>query len=143
MRPRLLAVGLSGLLTAAGVQSVAAQSDQPSIDLVVAAGRPFRVALDQRIRLDRVGQPVTGTVTEYIWSNPHVLVKLDVKDESGNVAHWVIEAWNPVTQSSRGWTKNTFKFGDEVIVDVIPAKNNQTVGEFRGRIVINGKEFKP
>ena len=86
---------------------------------------------------------VTGTVTEYIWSNPHVLVKLDVKDESGNVAHWVIEAWNPVTQSSRGWTKNTFKFGDEVIVDVIPAKNNQTVGEFRGRIVINGKEFKP
>jgi len=86
---------------------------------------------------------VTGTVTEYIWSNPHVLVKLDAKDESGNVAHWVIEAWNPVTQSSRGWTKNTFKFGDEVIVDVIPAKNNQTVGEFRGRIVINGKEFKP
>ena len=86
---------------------------------------------------------VTGTVTEYIWSNPHVLVKLDARDESGNVAHWVIEAWNPVTQSSRGWTKNTFKPGDEVIVDVIPAKNNQTVGEFRGRIVINGKEFKP
>ena len=86
---------------------------------------------------------VTGTVTEYIWSNPHVLVKLDAKDESGNVAHWVVEAWNPVTQSSRGWTKNTFKPGDEVIVDVIPAKNNQPVGEFRGRIVINGKEFKP
>jgi len=86
---------------------------------------------------------VTGTVTEYIGSNPHVLVKLDAKDESGNVAHWVVEAWNPVTQSSRGWTKNTFKPGDEVIVDVIPAKNNQPVGEFRGRIVINGKEFKP
>ena len=41
---------------------------------------------------------VTGTVTEYIWSNPHVLVKLDAKDDSGNVSHWVIEAWNPVTQ---------------------------------------------
>ena len=86
---------------------------------------------------------VTGTVTEYIWSNPHVLVKLDAKDDSGNVSHWVVEAWNPVTQSSRGWTKNTFKPGDEVIVDVAPAKNNQPVGEFRGRIVINGKEFKP
>ena len=85
---------------------------------------------------------VTGTVTEYIWSNPHVLVKLDAKDDSGNVAHWVVEAWNPVTQASRGWSKNTFKPGDEVSADIIPAKNSQTVGEFRGRIVINGKEFK-
>ncbi len=86
---------------------------------------------------------VTGTVTEYIWSNPHVLVKLDAKDDSGNVAHWVVEAWNPVTQASRGWSKNTFKPGDEVSAEIIPAKNGQTVGEFRGRIVINGKEFKP
>ena len=85
---------------------------------------------------------VTGTVTEYIWSNPHVLVKMDAKDESGNVAHWVVEAWNPVTQASRGWSKNTFKPGDEVTADVTPAKNSQTVGEFRGRIVINGKELK-
>ena len=85
---------------------------------------------------------VTGTVTEYIWSNPHVLVKLDAKDDSGNVAHWVVEAWNPVTQAGRGWSKNTFKPGDEVTADIVPAKNSQTVGEFRGRIVINGKELK-
>ena len=89
-------------------------------------------------------KPVTvhGTVTEYVWSNPHVLVKVDAKDDSGNVAHWVLEAWNPVTQASRGWTKNTFKPGDEVGLDIFPAKNGQPVGEIRGRIVINGKEFK-
>ena len=86
---------------------------------------------------------VTGTVTEYIWANPHVFLKLDTKDDSGNTAHWTIEAWNPVTQTSRGWSKNTFKPGDEVMVDVTPAKNNQPVGTFKGRIVINGKEFKP
>jgi len=85
---------------------------------------------------------VKGTVTEYVWSNPHVLVKVDAKDDSGNVAHWVLEAWNPVTQASRGWTKNTFKPGDEVGLDIFPAKNGQSVGEIRGRIVINGKEFK-
>lgn len=85
---------------------------------------------------------VKGTVTEYVWSNPHVLVKVDAKDDGGNVAHWVLEAWNPVTQSSRGWTKNTFKPGDEVILDITPAKNNKPIGEIRGRIVINGKEFK-
>ena len=85
---------------------------------------------------------VTGTVTEYIWSNPHVLVKLDARDDSGNVSHWVVEAWNPVTQSSRGWTKNTFKPGDEVSAEIAPAKNKQPVGEVRGRIMINGNEFK-
>ena len=85
---------------------------------------------------------VKGTVTEYIWSNPHVLVKVDAKDESGEVKHWVLEAWNPVTQSSRGWTKNTIKSGDEVALDITPAKNNQPIGEIRGKIVINGKEFK-
>jgi hypothetical protein len=85
---------------------------------------------------------VTGTVTEYVWANPHVLVKLDAKDESGNVSHWVAEAWNPVTQASRGWSKNTFKPGDDVSLEINPAKNGQPVGEIRGRIVINGKEFK-
>jgi hypothetical protein len=85
---------------------------------------------------------VTGTATEYIWANPHVLLKIDSKDDSGNITHWVVEAWNPVTQTSRGWTKNTFKAGDEVSVEVTPAKNNQPVGQVKGRIVINGKEFK-
>lgn len=82
---------------------------------------------------------LTGVVTAYVWSNPHVLVKMDVKDDSGNVTPWVVEAWNPVTQTARGWTKNSFKPGDEVTADVTPAKNDRNVGEFRGRIVVNGK----
>ena len=82
---------------------------------------------------------LTGTVTEYIWSNPHVIVKMDVKDASGNVVHWVLEAWNPVTQTGRGWTKNSFKPGDEVVGVITPAKNDIPIGEFRGRIVVNGK----
>jgi len=80
-----------------------------------------------------------GIVTAYVWSNPHVLVKMDVKDDSGNLTPWVVEAWNPVTQTAKGWTKNSFKPGDEVVADVTPAKNARNVGEFRGRIVVNGK----
>jgi 3-hydroxymyristoyl/3-hydroxydecanoyl-(acyl carrier protein) dehydratase len=51
----------------------------------------------------------------------------------------VVEAWNPVTQTAKGWTKNSFKPGDEVVADVTPAKNSRNVGEFRGRIEVNGK----
>ncbi len=85
---------------------------------------------------------VTGKVTEYVWTNPHVLVKVDVTDASGTVQHWVVEAWNPVTQASRGWSKDTFKMGDDVAIDVTPAKNNKPIGNIRGKIIINGKEFK-
>jgi hypothetical protein len=94
---------------------------------------------------------VKGTVTDYIWSNPHVFVKVDVKDDKGNVAHWIVEAQNPVSMMQIGWTKNTFKPGDEVEIDAMPAKNGNPVGFLgsssptapRRRIVINGKQFQP
>jgi hypothetical protein len=86
---------------------------------------------------------VKGTVTDYIWANPHVFLKLDAKDESGNTLHWVIEGQNAVTQASAGWTNATFKSGDQVIVDVTPAKNGRPIGRFKGRIEINGQVFKP
>jgi len=86
---------------------------------------------------------VKGAVTEYIWANPHVFLKVDAKDESGETSHWVIEAQNIVAQSTLGWTNTMFKPGDQVVIDVTPVKNGRTIGRFRGRIVINGQEFKP
>jgi uncharacterized protein DUF6152 len=94
---------------------------------------------------------VKGTVTEFIWSNPHVFIKVDVKDDGGNVTHWVVEGQNPVSMTQIGWTKNTFKPGDEVEIDAMPAKNGNPVAFLgsasptapRRRIVINGKQFQP
>jgi hypothetical protein len=94
---------------------------------------------------------VKGTVTEYVWSNPHVFVKVDVKDPSGNIAHWIVEAQNPVSMMQIGWSKNTFKAGDEVEIDAMPAKNGNPVAFLgsssptapRRRVVINGKQFQP
>jgi hypothetical protein len=94
---------------------------------------------------------VKGTVTGYIWANPHVFVKLDGKDDTGNTVHWVVEGQNPVSMTQIGWTKDTFKAGDEVEMDAIPAKNGNPVAFLgsasptapRRRIVINGKQFQP
>jgi hypothetical protein len=43
-----------------------------------------------------VGKKVTlkGTVTEWVWANPHCWLKFDVKDDKGNVIHWVAETNN-------------------------------------------------
>ncbi len=86
---------------------------------------------------------VKGVVTEYIWANPHVFVKVDAKDENGNTIHWLIEAQNLVQQASLGWTNTIFKPGDQVVIDVTPVKNGRPIGRFKGRIVINGQQFKP
>jgi uncharacterized protein DUF6152 len=93
---------------------------------------------------------VKGKVTDYVWSNPHVFVKVDVKDDSGNIVHWIVEAQNPVSMLQIGWSKNTFKPGDDVEIDAMPAKNGNPVAFLgsssptapRKRIVINGKQFQ-
>jgi len=93
---------------------------------------------------------VTGTVTEYFWANPHVLVKIDAKDDSGKTLHWIVEAQNTVSMRDIGWRPDTFKPGDVVSIDVNQAKNGRPVGSTGGssptaakrRIIINGKQFQ-
>ena len=65
-----------------------------------------------------------GTVAEYVWRNPHVLVVWDVKDDKGNVVQWTGELASPETlMGDGGMTKNTLKPGDEVIMYIRPAKS--------------------
>ena len=93
---------------------------------------------------------VKGTVTDYVWSNPHVFVKLDGKDDSGSTVHWIVEGQNPVSMMAIGWTKDTFKAGDVVEIDSMQAKNGNPVAFLgsasptapRRRIMINGKQFQ-
>jgi hypothetical protein len=80
VRLRFLVAGLAALFATVGAgQPAAAQSDQPSINLVVNAGRPLRVALDERIQLKSVGQIVTGTVTESVYAYDRIVIDVGTK----------------------------------------------------------------
>lgn len=52
-----------------------------------------------------------GTVTAWLWTNPHVLLKLDVKDDGGNIVHWVGELVAPSNMINFGFTAGTLKAG--------------------------------
>jgi len=69
-----------------------------------------------------------GTVTQWIWANPHTFLQFDVKSDDGQVVHWVVEASNPPDMQNRGWTNKSFKAGDEVTVTVRPVKSGRPVG---------------
>lgn len=81
-----------------------------------------------------------GTVTEWVWANPHCWLKFDVKDDKGNVVHWVAEENAPSTLVNFGFTRQTFKPGDEVAVTMIVAKNGAASGR-ANQVVVNGKAY--
>lgn len=66
---------------------------------------------------------VKGTVTEWIWANPHCGLLFDATDDSGNVVHWGAELGNPHQESGAGFSKDIFKPGDKVTVTGHPAKS--------------------
>ena len=80
MRRRLIVAGAAIFGTVAGMATpVAAQSETPSIELTVSAGRPLRVALDQRVQVKHVGQAVTGTVLEPVYAYDRIVIAAGAK----------------------------------------------------------------
>ena len=85
--------------------------------------------------------PVTimGSVTEFVWSNPHCQIYLDVKDAKGKIVHWSVESQSPGILRRNGWTKDSVKPGDQITVTLVAAKNGAPVGfsgEQLGRVVL-------
>jgi len=65
-----------------------------------------------------------GTVVEYVWRNPHVLLAWTTKDDSGKEVQWTGEVGSPeFMMADDGWTKETFKPGDQIVLLVRPAKS--------------------
>ena len=65
---------------------------------------------------------VTGVLTRVDWVNPHTYYYLDVK-EGGNVVEWDIESLPPGMLHKAGASKDMFKVGEVVTVDVYAAKD--------------------
>ena len=80
-----------------------------------------------------------GTVAEWLWSNPHCLLSVDVKGDDGKVVRWVGETQNPVTMTNVGWSKAAIRAGDEVTITILPVKNGMPLGRLVSVALPNGK----
>jgi hypothetical protein len=86
---------------------------------------------------------VSGVVTEFVWSNPHVYVLFDVTGDKGNIVHWAGEMNSPGVLKAAGWNKYTLKAGDQVTLTLRPNKAGTPVGLLsRANMVVNGKPLK-
>lgn len=82
-----------------------------------------------------------GTVTEWLWANPHCFLKLNAKDETGTVRTWNLETGNPTDITGAGYRRTTFKPGDEVTVTITPVKSGAPVGRLRTVELPNGQKL--
>jgi hypothetical protein len=85
---------------------------------------------------------LSGVVTEFAFTNPHAALYFDVKDASGKVVNWAIEMNSPGVLRRAGWTKATFKAGDQITITVRPAKAGTPVGLINRAqgVIVNGKQ---
>jgi hypothetical protein len=73
---------------------------------------------------------VDGTVTEFVWSNPHSWIRMDVVGKDGTVTNWSMEM-NPPTYLVRGgWRSTTLKAGDKVSVVANPLRTGEPGGKY-------------
>ena len=86
---------------------------------------------------------LNGTVTEFQFYNPHVLIYLDRRDpRTNNVQHCVVEWVSPRQAMNAGWNRTMMKTGDQISFDIHPGKNGTCIGRALGsKIAVNGKTF--
>jgi hypothetical protein len=66
---------------------------------------------------------VKGSVTDFQFINPHVLISMDGKDESGKTQKWQGELTSPNRLTRAGWTKSSIKPGDIITLSGYPSKS--------------------
>ena len=87
-----------------------------------------------------VGKKVTvkGTVVEWFWANPHCFLRFDAAGDDGQVVRWAVETQSGPNIVPQGFTKQTFKVGDEVTVTLEPVKNGRPLGRLLRVLLADG-----
>ncbi len=83
---------------------------------------------------------LTGTVTEFQYTNPHVQILFDVTDEQGNVSKWNSICSSPNHLRRLGWSQDSLKPGDQITISGHPAKDGSNIMTTR-KVVLKDKEL--
>ena len=74
---------------------------------------------------------IEGTVTEWAWRNPHVVLYVEVTEADGKVVNWALESQNVGSLSRLGMSRLSFVPGQEISVKLNPSRGGAPVGVIR------------
>ena len=66
---------------------------------------------------------VSGTVSEFRFSNPHAILKFEVVTADGQKQLWTAETTSPSILRRRGWSQASFEPGDKVKLEGMPSQD--------------------
>ena len=99
----------NALLTAALLTSLVSQA---------AAHHSFAVFFDETKSVS-----VSGSVTEFRFTNPHAIIEITRKTPQGQIESWRAETNAVTLLRRRGWTADSLKVGDMVTIDGWPSRD--------------------
>lgn len=83
---------------------------------------------------------LTGTVAKIEWTNPHIYIFLDVRDDKGVATQWKLEGYPPNMLVRQGWKRDaTLKVGDVITVNGWPARLEANEGASRSITFRDGR----
>ena len=65
----------------------------------------------------------SGTVTEFIMRNPHMILTMDVVNEEGVTEEWGVEGQGIAGMQAMGFNRTSVEVGDEITVKMYPMKS--------------------
>jgi hypothetical protein len=83
---------------------------------------------------------ISGTVTEFNWTNPHSSIKVEVTTD-GKAESWAIEMNSPNNLVREGWKRTTLKPGDKVTLTINPLRGGKPGGWYLSITLPDGKHL--
>jgi hypothetical protein len=80
-------------------------------------------------------------VSGYAWTNPHVMISLDVQDASGRIEKWEVGGPSVSRMTNNGWDKNTLKPGDVITAIGFRFSDGQNILRLQKIVMAGGKEM--
>jgi Family of unknown function (DUF6152) len=82
---------------------------------------------------------IKGTVRTFAWNYPHSWLWVDVANKKGGVDTWGFEGEPPSNLAQSGWSKQSVRVGDKVVVGFNPLRDGRNGGAFSAVRLADGK----
>jgi hypothetical protein len=83
---------------------------------------------------------VKGKVTEFVWSNPHPMITVEVQAE-GRTEKWLIGGPALNRMQANGWNRDTVKPGDMITGTGYQFADGQKIIRLESVVLADGKEI--
>ena len=84
---------------------------------------------------------ITGTVSNFVFTNPHAFLYVDVKESNGGTVKYWIEMTNIPNMLRSGIRATTFKPGDPITVTIRPLTDGKPGGNYKKIVASDGSIY--